>query len=90
MADALAEVGVYWLEELLWRTDYRGMAELRKRAKVRIASGEGNATTANCADVSITVRWMSIKLTLPGVPAFCYDPTRMDTSPPRLYFTYPL
>lgn len=25
-----------------WRTDYRGLAELRKRAKVRIAGGEGN------------------------------------------------
>jgi len=42
MADALAELDVYWLEEPLWRTDYRGMAELRKRAKVRIAGGEGN------------------------------------------------
>lgn len=42
VADALAELGVYWLEEPLWRTDYRGMAALRKRAKVRIAGGEGN------------------------------------------------
>ncbi len=42
VADALAELDVYWLEEPLWRTDYRGMAELRKRAKVRIAGGEGN------------------------------------------------
>jgi L-alanine-DL-glutamate epimerase-like enolase superfamily enzyme len=42
VADALAELGVYWLEEPLWRTDYRGMAELRRHAKVRIAGGEGN------------------------------------------------
>jgi D-galactarolactone cycloisomerase len=42
VADALAELDVYWLEEPLWRTDYRGMAALRKRAKVRIAGGEGN------------------------------------------------
>jgi len=42
VADALAELDVYWLEEPLWRTDYRGMAELRRRAKVRIAGGEGN------------------------------------------------
>ena len=38
----LDRLGVYWLEEPLWRTDYRGMAELRQRAKVRIAGGEGN------------------------------------------------
>lgn len=42
VADALAELDVYWLEEPLWRTDYRGMAALRQRAKVRIAGGEGN------------------------------------------------
>ncbi|MFN8493065.1 MAG: mandelate racemase/muconate lactonizing enzyme family protein [Caldilineaceae bacterium] len=42
VADALAELDVFWLEEPLWRTDYRGMAELRKRAKVRVAGGEGN------------------------------------------------
>ncbi len=42
VADALAELDVYWLEEPLWRTDYRGMAALRKVAKVRIAGGEGN------------------------------------------------
>ena len=41
-ADALAELGVYWLEEPLPRHDYRGMAALRQRAKVRIAGGEGN------------------------------------------------
>lgn len=42
VADALAELDVYWLEEPLWRTDYRGMTALRQRAKVRIAGGEGN------------------------------------------------
>ncbi|MBI3360424.1 MAG: mandelate racemase/muconate lactonizing enzyme family protein [Chloroflexi bacterium] len=42
VADALAELGVYWLEEPLQRHDYRGLAELRRRAKVRIAGGEGN------------------------------------------------
>jgi D-galactarolactone cycloisomerase len=42
MADALAELGVYWLEEPLPRHDYRGLAELRRRARVRIAGGEGN------------------------------------------------
>ncbi len=41
-ADALAELGVYWLEEPLHRHDYHGLAELRRRAKVRIAGGEGN------------------------------------------------
>jgi L-alanine-DL-glutamate epimerase-like enolase superfamily enzyme len=42
MADALAELGVFWLEEPLDRHDYRGLAELRRRAKLRIAGGEGN------------------------------------------------
>ncbi|MFZ0545899.1 MAG: mandelate racemase/muconate lactonizing enzyme family protein, partial [Candidatus Promineifilaceae bacterium] len=42
MADALAELDVYWLEEPLHRHDYRGLAELRKRSKNRIAGGEGN------------------------------------------------
>jgi L-alanine-DL-glutamate epimerase-like enolase superfamily enzyme len=42
VADALAELGVYWLEEPLPRHDYRGLAELRRRAKLRIAGGEGN------------------------------------------------
>lgn len=42
VADALAELNVFWLEEPLPRTDYRGLAELRRRAKVRIAGGEGN------------------------------------------------
>ncbi len=42
MADALAELDVYWLEEPLHRHDYRGLAALRKRSSVRIAGGEGN------------------------------------------------
>jgi L-alanine-DL-glutamate epimerase-like enolase superfamily enzyme len=42
VADALAEAGVFWLEEPLGRHDYRGLAELRRRARVRIAAGEGN------------------------------------------------
>ncbi len=42
MADALAELDVFWLEEPLHRHDYGGLAELRRRAKVRIAGGEGN------------------------------------------------
>jgi L-alanine-DL-glutamate epimerase-like enolase superfamily enzyme len=42
VADALAELDVYWLEEPLYRHDYRGLAELRGRSKVRIAGGEGN------------------------------------------------
>jgi L-alanine-DL-glutamate epimerase-like enolase superfamily enzyme len=46
VADALAELGVFWLEEPLHRHDYRGLAELRRRAKVRIAGGEGNRQIA--------------------------------------------
>ena len=46
MADALAELDVYWLEEPLHRHDYRGLAELRHRARVRIAGGEGNREIA--------------------------------------------
>jgi len=46
MADALAELDVYWLEEPLHRHDYRGLAELRRRARVRIAGGEGNREVA--------------------------------------------
>jgi L-alanine-DL-glutamate epimerase-like enolase superfamily enzyme len=42
VADALAELGVFWLEEPLPRHDYRGLADLRRRARVRIAGGEGN------------------------------------------------
>ena len=46
MADALAEVGVYWLEEPLHRHNYAGLAQLRRSAKIRIAGGEGNRTMA--------------------------------------------
>ena len=42
VADALAELDVYWLEEPLYRHDYRGLAALRRRSQVRIAGGEGN------------------------------------------------
>jgi L-alanine-DL-glutamate epimerase-like enolase superfamily enzyme len=42
VADALAELDVVWLEEPLHRHDYRGLAELRRRARLRIAGGEGN------------------------------------------------
>jgi L-alanine-DL-glutamate epimerase-like enolase superfamily enzyme len=42
MADALTELAVFWLEEPLPRHDYRGLAQLRQRARVRIAGGEGN------------------------------------------------
>lgn len=42
VADALAELGVFWLEEPLHRHDYEGLAALRKRARLRIAGGEGN------------------------------------------------
>jgi D-galactarolactone cycloisomerase len=46
MADALADLDVYWLEEPLHRHDYRGLADLRRRARVRIAGGEGNREVA--------------------------------------------
>ena len=42
LADALAELDVYWLEEPLHRHDYEGLAALRGRTRVRIAGGEGN------------------------------------------------
>ncbi|MCP4167451.1 MAG: mandelate racemase/muconate lactonizing enzyme family protein [Chloroflexi bacterium] len=41
LSDALAELDVYWLEEPLHRHDYRGLAELRERTRLRIAGGEG-------------------------------------------------
>ncbi len=47
VADALAEVGVFWLEEPLHRHDYGGLAQLRRRAKLRIAGGEGNREYAD-------------------------------------------
>ncbi|GAB4578613.1 MAG: mandelate racemase/muconate lactonizing enzyme family protein [Anaerolineales bacterium] len=42
VADELAELDVFWLEEPLSRYDYRGLAELRRMSKVPIAGGEGN------------------------------------------------
>lgn len=42
VADALAELDAFWLEEPLHRHDYRGLASLRDISKVRIAGGEGN------------------------------------------------
>ena len=42
VADALAELDVFWLEEPLHRHDYAGLAALRRRSRVRIAGGEGN------------------------------------------------
>lgn len=42
VADELADLGVYWLEEPLDRHDYRGLARLRQRSRVKIAGGEGN------------------------------------------------
>lgn len=42
VADELAEMSVYWLEEPLDRHDYRGLAKLRERSRVKIAGGEGN------------------------------------------------
>lgn len=42
VADALAELDVFWLEEPLHRHDYEGLAALRQRASIRIAGGEGN------------------------------------------------
>jgi len=42
VADALAELDVYWLEEPLHRHDYAGLAELRRGARLRIAGGEAN------------------------------------------------
>jgi len=46
LGGALAELDVYWLEEPLQRHDYRGLAQLRRRAKVRIAGGEANREVA--------------------------------------------
>jgi L-alanine-DL-glutamate epimerase-like enolase superfamily enzyme len=40
LADALAELGVLWLEEPLMGSDARGLAALRHNARIRIAGGE--------------------------------------------------
>ncbi|MCA9972970.1 MAG: mandelate racemase/muconate lactonizing enzyme family protein [Anaerolineales bacterium] len=46
MADALAELDVYWLEEPLHRHDVANLARLRQRSRVRIAGGEGHRSLA--------------------------------------------
>ena len=40
VALVLESHGVYWMEEPLHRGNYEGMAELRRRVKIRIAGGE--------------------------------------------------
>ena len=40
VARALAELGVYWMEEPLHRGNYEGMARLREEGGIRIAGGE--------------------------------------------------
>lgn len=47
VADALADLGVYWLEEPLHRHDYEGLARLRERGRLKIAGGEGNREYAD-------------------------------------------
>jgi L-alanine-DL-glutamate epimerase-like enolase superfamily enzyme len=42
VADELAELNVYWLEEPLHRHAYDDLAALRSRSRLRIAGGEGN------------------------------------------------
>jgi len=42
MAQAMEELGVYWLEEPLHCYDYDGLAELRRQVNLRIAGGELN------------------------------------------------
>lgn len=44
IADALAELDVYWLEEPLLGRDLAGLGELRADARVRIAGGEMSRT----------------------------------------------
>lgn len=46
LADAFAELDVYWLEEPLDAGDLDGLARLRSDARVRIAGGEMTRTTA--------------------------------------------
>lgn len=42
VARALDSQGVYWMEEPLHRSDYAGMARLRREANLKIAGGEMN------------------------------------------------
>jgi len=46
LADELAELGVFWLEEPLITSDVRGYAELRSASRLRIAGGEMARTVA--------------------------------------------
>jgi len=46
LADELAELGVFWLEEPLVASDVRGYAELRSASRLRIAGGEMARTVA--------------------------------------------
>jgi len=41
-ANAMSELGLYWLEEPLHRFDYNGIRKLRDRVDIRIAGGELN------------------------------------------------
>jgi L-alanine-DL-glutamate epimerase-like enolase superfamily enzyme len=42
VAKALEDLNIYWLEEPLPHYDFRGLARLRQRTKIRIAGGEMN------------------------------------------------
>jgi len=71
VADALAELGGYWLEEPLDRHDYTGLAALRQRARLRIAGGEATASSPSSANIYGTDRSTSISRTWCGAPASC-------------------
>lgn len=51
VAEALAELDVYFFETPLWSDDIEGLAELRKRSPVRIAAGEWLATRHEFAEL---------------------------------------
>lgn len=50
LADALTELGVLWLEEPLLGSDVRGLADLRRGARIRIAGGEMVRSLAELLD----------------------------------------
>lgn len=50
LADALAELGVLWLEEPLMGSDVRGLADLRQGSRIRIAGGEMVRSLAELLD----------------------------------------
>jgi D-galactarolactone cycloisomerase len=52
-ANALAEIGVYWLEEPLRCDDLDGYATLRRRTDLRIAAGEMVRTAAEARDLIV-------------------------------------